>query len=137
MKKLKSEQVYILHNMMLDVTNGLNGIRGIGELGLAVDSAFFDNDTYPTIIDKAACLGHDIISVQPFKDIYANKCVGLLAMLVLLEINDIFLTYTNEELVEIGLKMALGKASFGEDVLFSGKPSYKVLREWILKHQTI
>lgn len=123
MKKLKIEQVILLHKMLLEESGGLPGIRDVSLLESALSTPFqtFDGASlYPTIESKAARLGFGIIKNHPFID--GNKRIGLLAMLTFLEINKIELKYTDEELIKLGLTLANG--SFTE----------KQLLTWICLH---
>jgi death-on-curing protein len=61
---------------------------------------------YPTIQQKAARLAFSIVKNHPFVD--GNKRSGIHVMLVFLAINGILPDYTQEELIEIGLKLADG-----------------------------
>ena len=114
----------MFHAMMLDATGGSHGIRDNNMLESAINmpfATFMGDDLYPYVEDKAARLGFGIINNHPFVD--GNKRTGLLAMLVFLETNGVFLTYSDEELVTIGLNVA------------SGEASDKDMREWINKHK--
>ena len=89
-----------------------------------MNSAFqcFDNkELYPSIEEKSARLGFNLVSNHAFVD--GNKRIGLLVMLTFLEINNIKLSFTDDELVEIGLSLA------------SGKMNYENLLDWIKKHK--
>ena len=59
---------------------------------------------------------------HPFVD--GNKRIGAHVMLTVLAMNGIELTYTQQELYEIILKVASGEASF------------ETLLSWILDHET-
>lgn len=109
MIRLTIEQVLQMHKIMLTETGGTDGVRDIGLLDMALNSAFqsFDGqDLYPTIEEKAARLAFSIVKNHPFVD--GNKRVGLFVMLVFLELNGIELTYTQQELVALGLGLADG-----------------------------
>lgn len=123
MKKLKLEQIIMLHEILLKETGGLSGIRDMSLLESAINSPFhsFDSvDVYPTIEYKAARLAFGIIKNHPFVD--GNKRTVLLTMLTFLECNGIELCYTDDELIKIGLELADG--SFNE----------KQLLTWIILH---
>ncbi len=51
----------------------------------AIQSLYFGVDRYPTIIDKAAVIGYNIITNHVFYD--GNKRTGLMASVVMLELN--------------------------------------------------
>lgn len=52
-----------------------------------------------------------------------NKRIGILSMLLTLQLNDIFLAYTQPELVRLGLSAA------------SGEMRYAEILEWICAHK--
>ena len=90
----------------------------------ALSSPFqeFDSYTpYPTIQQKAARLGYSLVMNHPFID--GNKRIGAHAMLTLLALNGIDLSYTQEELADIFLEVAASKIRYEE------------LLTWLLNHQ--
>ena len=110
MKHLSKEQMMYLHSMAVKKTGGLDGIRDEGLLDSALNSpfqSFAGEELYPSIQAKAARLGFSIIKNHPFLD--GNKRIGMLAMMVFLEINGIELECSDEDIVDIGLGIALGK----------------------------
>jgi len=119
------DNIISLHKELIDITGGSYGIRDINLLVSAVNAPFatFDNkDLYSSIEHKAAILGFGIIKNHPFID--GNKRIGLLSMLVFLELNDIYLKYTDSELVEIGFGIA---DSGTKDLLFQFIIDHKIL----------
>jgi death-on-curing protein len=109
MIRLTLEQVLNMHKMMIAQTGGTGGVRDMGLLDMALNSAFqsFDGqDLYPAVKEKAARLAYSIVRNHPFVD--GNKRVGLLVMLVFLELNGIACTYTQQELVDLGYGLADG-----------------------------
>ena len=124
MIKIDVNNALTLQKLVIDLTGGTTGIRDIALLDSALNSAFqcFDNkELYPTIEEKSARLGFNLVSNHAFVD--GNKRIGLLVMLTFLEINGIKLSFTDDELVEIGLSLA------------SGKMNYENLIDWIIKYQ--
>lgn len=120
---LTTEEVIMLHGKLLAATGGLPGLRDRGLLEsavLSVEAGFEDVEQYPTVEEKAARLAYAMISNHPFAD--GNKRVGVLAMLMTLRLNDVALRYTQQELIDLGLGTA------------SGKAGYKEILEWILHH---
>ena len=125
MIRLTKEKVLLLHRMMASETGGSIGIRDEGLLESALEGAFlgFGNEEfYPTIEEKAAKIGYSLVSNHAFVD--GNKRIGLYVMLTFLEVNDMLVECTNEELVVLGLSLA------------EGKVSYEKLLEWIKEHCT-
>jgi len=56
--------------------------------------------------NRAARLGYGLVMNHAFLD--GNKRIGLLAMLVFLKINGVELTYSDKELIALGLGLADG-----------------------------
>lgn len=64
MKKLTKKQVIILHEMLIKLSGGMDGVRDMGLLDSALEAPFttfssFSN--YPTIQSKAARLAFGLI----------------------------------------------------------------------------
>lgn len=126
MKKLTKEQILMLHSMAIKQSGGMDGIRDDGLLDLALKSPFqtFEStELYPSIQSKAARLCFSIISNHPFID--GNKRIGILAMLVFLDVNQISITCSNEDIIDLGLGVA------------SGKYDSKYIMDWIIRHNVI
>ena len=107
MKTLSKEQVLRLHNALLETFGGTAGVRDDGLLESALNAPFatFGGQyLYPSFVD-------------------GNKRIGAHVMLVFLAINGIELDYTQEELIDIILQIASGRAKAAD------------LLEWILYHQ--
>lgn len=118
------DEILKLHEWMIEATGGAAGVRDVATLESAVYHAFatFEgNDLYPSLEEKAARQAYAIIRNQPFVD--GNKRTGLYVMLVFLELNNIRLSFTQPELVKIGLGIA--DCSIGADDIL----------QWILKHR--
>ena len=114
-----------LHKQLIKKQAALShGFRDKALLDSAYSAAFqcFNNqELFPTIQQKAARLAFGLIKNHPFID--GNKRIGTLAMLILLALNGIDLSYTQEELYTVILKIASGTAELKE------------LTDWILNHQ--
>ena len=67
---------------------------------------------YPTIIEKAARMAYAICKNHPFVD--GNKRVAVTAMLVMLRLNGIALSFTQQELVALGLGIADGSLGYDD-----------------------
>lgn len=121
---LTTDEVIRLHEKLLSATGGSPGLRDQGLLESAVwsaDAAFGNVERYPSIEERAARLSYALISNHAFVD--GNKRIGILAMLVTLDLNDVALQYSQIELIELGLAVANGQAKF-DDIL-----------EWIYNHK--
>lgn len=112
MKYLTREQVIKLHQALIETSGGSSGIRDVGMLDSALKTplqTFDENELFPSVLDKAARLAFGLIKNHPFID--GNKRIGTHAMLIFLALNNIMLSYKDEELIDIILKVASGKAN--------------------------
>ena len=124
MIKFSKEKVLLLHRLIAEETGGSIGVRDETLLESALEnvfSGFGGQEFYPTREEKGARLGYALISNHAFVD--GNKRIGAHVMLVFLAINGIELDYTQEELIDIILQIASGRAKAAD------------LLEWILYHQ--
>ena len=124
MIKFSKEKVLLLHRLIAEETGGSIGVRYETLLESALEnvfSGFGGQEFYPTREEKGARLGYALISNHAFVD--GNKRIGAHVMLVFLAINGIELDYTQEELIDIILQIASGRAKAAD------------LLEWILYHQ--
>lgn len=109
MKMLSKRQILLLHSMLVAQTGGMDGLRDEGLLDAAINmplQTFGGQELYPTILEKAARLGYGLIRSHPFLD--GNKRIGTHAMLVFLDINNITLSYEDEDLISMILHVAAG-----------------------------
>lgn len=109
--------------MLLEETGCAPGIKDEGLLESAINAPFATfggNDLYLTIQQKGTKLGFGLIKDHAFTD--GNKRIGILTMITFLGINGIGLTYTDDELISVGLDLAAG--SMSEEQLLG----------WIIKH---
>lgn len=123
MIQLTKKQILSVHSALISATGGTDGVRDESLLDSALNSPFhtFDGvDLYPSLLQKAARLGYSLISNHPFID--GNKRIGIHTMLIFLEINGVELNYTQNELIELGLKLA------------SDEMKYEDLTKWLKKH---
>ena len=123
MNMLTKQQILLLHSQLIRQSGGSDNIRNEGMLDSAISQPFqtFDDmELYPSIVDKAVRLGYGLITNHPFVD--GNKRIGTHALLVTLDINGIELQYQDDDLIQLILKIA------------SGKADDRVLRTWVLAH---
>lgn len=109
MIRLSTAQVVLLHDLLIQETGGLNGLRDIGLLESALSApfaAFGGISAYPTIESKAARLAFGLVKNHPFAD--GNKRIGVLAMMTFLALNGVELSCTDDELITLGLALAEG-----------------------------
>ena len=124
MIKFSEEKVLLLHRLLIEATGGTDGVRDIGLLDSALESAYatFDGkELFPSKEEKAARLGVGLVSNHAFVD--GNKRIGMYVLLSFHEVNGIQIEATNEEVVEAGLALARG------DMKYEG------LLTWILEHK--
>ena len=120
---LSKEQILYLHEELIDEAGGMQGLKDEGLLDSALAApfkSFEDQDLFPSIYQKAARLGFGLASNHAFID--GNKRIGAHAMLVFLELNNIHIGYSQEELSGIFLDIA------------SGNKGYDELLVWIVTH---
>ncbi len=109
MIKLGEKEILYMHSQLILASGGEDGVRDMNLLLSAIEAPFqsFDNMyLYPTLTEKASRLAYGIIKNHPFLD--GNKRIGVLVMLVFLELNNVFLKYTDKELVMLGISVASG-----------------------------
>ena len=126
MIKFSKEKVLLLHQLMAEATGGDVGVRDEGLLESAIEtiySTFDGKELYPTKEEKAAKLGHSLISNHAFVD--GNKRIGMYIMISFLELNGIRIDATNDEVYELGMSVADGSAD-KDDIL-----------DWINKHKIV
>ena len=124
MKMISKWQVIELHKMLISKFGGIDGIRDEDLLDSALASPLqsFDGiDMFSNVEEKAARLGFGLIKNHPFSD--GNKRIGAHAMLTVIMVNGIEMSYTQKELYEVILQIA------------DGTGSYDTLLEWIYKHK--
>lgn len=109
MKILSKRQILMLHSMLVAQSGGMDGLRDEGLLESAINAPlqiFGGQELYPTVLEKAARLGYGLIHNHPFMD--GNKRIGTHAMLVFLDINNITLSYADDDLIAAILRVASG-----------------------------
>lgn len=117
-------EIITIHSKLIKQSGGLDGIRDIGLLESAVANAnnsFYGVEQYSTIEEKASRLAFAIVSNHAFID--ENKRIGILVMLMTLKLNNIHINYSQEELVDLGLKIA------------SRVYNYEDIYEWVTFHK--
>ena len=123
MKILNKRQILMLHSMLIAQSGGMDGLRDEALLDSAVKAplqTFDGQDLYPTLPEKAARLGYGLIHNHPFID--GNKRIGVHAMMVFLDINNITLSYDDAGLISLILHIA------------SGETDENALLEWLIAH---
>ena len=129
MKYLTREQVIKLHQALIEASGGSSGIRDVGMLDSALKTplqTFDENELFPSVLDKAARLAFGLIKNHPFID--GNKRIGTHVMLIFLALNNIMLSYKDEELIDIILKVASGEANENDLYTWIKKPPSLILQ---------
>lgn len=124
MKKLTKEQILLLHTQLIETTGGSDGIRDISLLESALESPFQSyggEELYPSIQAKAARLCYGLVKNHAMID--GNKRLGCHTMLVFLALNGYEMEYTQKELSDLVLDVAVDRKQY-EDIL-----------QWLLVHQ--
>ena len=109
MKFLNIENIILFHEKIVKETGGSLGIRDRGLIESALNRAFMTydgKDLYPRIIEKIAVIAHSLITNHGFID--GNKRIGVAVMVLLLRMNNSNVSYTQKELIDLGLKTATG-----------------------------
>lgn len=115
MIKIENEKVIFLHNLLIEKTGGEPNLRDVNLLDSSIQQVYqtFDGkELYKTKEEKAARLGYSLITNHAFVD--GNKRIGVYVMLTFLEVNGVSVDFTNDEIVDIGMKIASSKMSYEE-----------------------
>ena len=107
MRVLSKRQILMLHSMLVAQSGGADGLRDEGLLESAINTPL-------------QTFGYGLIHNHPFLD--GNKRIGTHAMLVFLDINNITLSYEDDDLIAAILRVA------------SGEMDDSQLLEWLKTH---
>lgn len=117
MESISKDNVILFHQKIIERTGGSVDIRDEKLLDSALNRGFstFDREClYKSDIEKISAITHSLISNHSFVD--GNKRIGISIMLLLLKLNNIEITYTQDEIIDLGLGVASNKYSF-DDIL--------------------
>ncbi|MBQ2930536.1 MAG: type II toxin-antitoxin system death-on-curing family toxin [Clostridia bacterium] len=104
------DQVILIHERLILLTGGADGIRDLGlvDSALARATASFSGvEAHPSLISKAAAICCGLTKNHGFID--GNKRIGITTMLMIMRRNAVPLSYTQDELIHLGLSIAQGK----------------------------
>ena len=104
---LTKEEILSLHAKLIRKTGGLSGVRDMGLLESVIVNCmqtFNEAELYPTIIEKAAITAFSLCKNHPFID--GKKRIAVLTMLMILRLNQVEISYTQQELIDFGLNIA-------------------------------
>lgn len=107
MRFLTIEEVLYIHFQVIDRFGGLHGVRDIGGLESAVArprTTVFENDAYPTLIEKASAMLHSLILNHPFCD--GNKRTAFAAAGLFLHLNGISIVGAHQEIEDFVVRAA-------------------------------
>jgi death-on-curing protein len=103
---LTLEQILFIHQDQIERYGGSSGLRDLSLLESAIfrpQTMFSGRDLYQNYFEKAASLLHSLIMNHAFID--GNKRTGATAMLVFLELNNVFISIESNELVKTVLQI--------------------------------
>lgn len=126
---LSQDEVLALHADQIERYGGSHGIRDTGllESALAMPRATFGGQwLHSSLHEMAAAYLYHLIQGHPFID--GNKRVGLMAMLAFLGLNSLRLDATEDELVDLVLGVASGRASRAEVAVFVKQHARRIRR---------
>ena len=115
MIKIDNDKVLLLHQLLIEETGGEPNLRDINLLDSSIKSVYQTLDgeeLYKTKEEKAARLGYTLVSNHAFVD--GNKRIGVYVMLTFLEANGVKVSFTNQEIIDIGFKLAKSEMSYEE-----------------------
>jgi death-on-curing protein len=114
---ISKEEVFLIHDEVVKLHGGANGIRDLGGLESAIArpyQSFAAEDLYPTCFEKAAAIGESIIMNHPFID--GNKRTGYVLMELLLRIEEIKINASDDDLYTFVIKISTGEFKFEQIV---------------------
>jgi death-on-curing protein len=106
-KSIDFDNVILFHKKIIEQTGGSQGVRDRNLVESALNKAFVSydgNDLYPTLEEKISAITYSLIQNHAFVD--GNKRIGVAVMVLLLKINNVKITYTQQELIDLGLGTA-------------------------------
>lgn len=124
MKTININQLIEFHRRITIKTGGSDGIRDKGLLESALNrpfTTFGGEDLYNPIEKKIAVVTHSLVSNHGFID--GNKRIGVSTMILLSNLNNINLNFSQDELIELGIGVA--ESNLSEEDIFN----------WIVKHK--
>jgi death on curing protein len=110
MRYLTLNEVLAVHDQVMRQSGGAVGVLSLPALESALAQprmTFGGEDLYPTLVEKAAALGHSLIANHPFVD--GNKRTGHAAMEVFLMVNGFEIQALVDEQERVILQVAAGE----------------------------
>lgn len=112
-KRISTKEALAIHEMLTKRTGGSAGLCDAALLDSALQSpfqTFGGTELYPTLAEKGARLGFSLIANHAFLD--GNKRIGVLLLLTFLSLNGMTLSFTDDDVIRVGLGVASGKISY-------------------------
>jgi len=109
------KEVIQLHNEIIGLSGGGNGLRDEGSLMAALGrpyATFDQNDLYPTAIEKAAAIFESIVINHPFID--GNKRTSYVLMRLILREDGRDISATEDEKYKLVIAASTGQIRFDE-----------------------
>ncbi|PJC31686.1 type II toxin-antitoxin system death-on-curing family toxin [Candidatus Roizmanbacteria bacterium CG_4_9_14_0_2_um_filter_39_13] len=128
MRYIDIEEVYIIHERMLQIGGGREGMRDFTLLHSAVErpkATFGGNYLYGSIWTKAAALLHSLVNNHAFND--TNKRTGFFSTIRFLDLNGYQCIATNREVVVFTLTIDNEHESLEEIASWLKRHSKKIL----------
>lgn len=116
---LTLDEVLAIHAHQIRRYGGRPGLRDRALLESALGTpraAFADQELHPSLVEKAAAYLFHIVKNHPFAD--GNKRTGLACCLVFLRLNRLRIAATDDELVDLVLRVAGGTRSKADIAVF-------------------
>lgn len=124
MELIDLDNVLLFHKKIVSKTGGSDGVRDLGLIESALNRGFitFDGkELYESTEMKIAVIAHGLIKNHGFID--GNKRIGVAVMILLLKLNNITIKYSQQELINLGLRTTEGK--YNENDILAWIESHK------------
>jgi len=114
---ITKEEILLIHDQVVKLHGGANGVRDMNGLESAIArpyQSFGGDDLYPSCFEKSAAIGESIIMNHPFVD--GNKRTGYVLMELMLRLENVRITATDDELYQFVIDISTGEKRFEEIV---------------------
>lgn len=114
MIKIDNDKVLLLHKLLIEETGGEPNLRDIYLLDSSIKSVYqtFDGGEVYKTEEKAARFGYTLVLHHAFVD--SNNRIGMYVMLTFVEANGINVSFTNQEIIDIGFKISMAEMTYEE-----------------------
>jgi death-on-curing protein len=114
---INKEEVFLIHDEVVKLHGGANGIRDMGGLESAIARPYqtYDSlDLYPSAFEKNAAIGESIIMNHPFID--GNKRTGYVLMETILRLFGFKIISSDDDLYHFVISISTGETKFEQIV---------------------